>query len=113
MSEDNLCSHAPKHKGHGKAEEDEVVLDHESGIGRIQPGADGERIHCHWGPFEKDGSDREVFGTTGADDVRDAEGEMCTEEGGEDYGHPEIADGGSAEEIGKGAIEKELWEDGG
>ncbi len=64
----------------------------EGGIRTVDPEADGEGVDRHGRPFEKDRSEGEALAATCADDVVDAEWQMCEEEGAEEDGNPDVPD---------------------
>ena len=62
MVEDDLGREAAEHERHGQAEEYKAVVAQEAGVGREEPGTDGEGIHQHGRPVEEDGQDRQFGG---------------------------------------------------
>jgi len=116
VREDDLGRHAPEDEGHGEAEEDEVVLVHERGVRREQPGADGEREGGHRRPFEEHGQDGQVVAPPREDHIVHAEGDVRREEREDDDAHPDVAEGdcgqGGGEELVAEEVDQRLRPDG-
>ena len=99
MVEDDLGREAAEDERHGEAEEDEAVVAQEAGVGREEPGADGERIHQHGRPVEEDGQDRQVRAAPRFHHVPHAFGEVGDEEGEEERRDPTVTEGQVVEEL--------------
>lgn len=99
VGEDHLGGHAAEDEGHGQAEEHEVVLTHEGRVGRVQPGADGERVDGHGDPLEEDGEDGESVAAAGLHHVEHAEGHVAEDERADDDEDPDVADRVVADEL--------------
>ena len=98
MGEDNLSRHATKDECHGDAEEDQVVIRHESRVRAVQPPANAEYKNGHGRPLEEDGKDRLAARLPSLDDVVDAERNVRKERRNQD-GNPEVNDRHLAQDL--------------
>lgn len=99
MREDYLGGHAAEDKGHGEAEEHEMVVWHERRVRAVKPGADGERVDGHGRPLHEYRQDRQFGRSSGFDDIDHAEGDVGAEEGGYEDRDPEVAHGVAAKPL--------------
>lgn len=96
VGEDDLGGQSAKDKGHGQAEEDEVVLLHEGAVWGVDPGADTQGEDGHGRPLGEDGQHGQTLLAASAGDVVEAEGNVADEEGQQDQADPYVAEGGLA-----------------
>lgn len=101
VSENHLSGEATKDEGQGEADEEKMVLLHQSAVGREHPEGDGNGENGHRSPLEEDGRNGETILAAGADDVRNAEGNLGKDQRCDNNSDPDISESRLAEESGQ------------
>ncbi|KFY07698.1 hypothetical protein V491_08503 [Pseudogymnoascus sp. VKM F-3775] len=91
VGEDDFRGHATEYESHGEAEEDEVVLGHQRGVGGEQPCADGGEGDLGAEESENDDSDPDVTEGYRGEGGREEGGPEEVGEGLRPDGGPEVA----------------------
>lgn len=100
MGQNHLSRHATKNKGHGQAEEDEVVLLHQSAVWRENPGTSADSEDGHGRQLEEHREDWQVVLLAGANNVVDAKGDVCHSEEENEEANPDISERDFANKMG-------------
>lgn len=96
VRENDLGGESAKDKGHGKAEQDEVVILHQGAVRRVDPCADAQSKDSHGRPLGKDGQDGQTLLSASAGYIVQTKGDMADKKYRKDQSNPYVPDGGLA-----------------